>query len=369
VRPIRILVTGHLGYIGTVLVPRLQRAGHYIVGCDSDLYERCTYDSGGQIAEVPGLAKDVRDILPRDLAGFDAVVHLAALSNDPLSDLDSEVTYDINHQATIRLAKMAKESGIRRFVFASSCSSYGLSQSELIDEQGALNPVTPYGQSKVWSERDMSRLADDNFHPTYLRLATAYGLSPRLRFDVVLNNLVGSAVTSQVIRLQSDGSAWRPIVHVADIASAFLAVLQAKEEDVSNQAFNVGQTSHNYTIREIAEVVAQVVPKARVEFARNAGPDKRSYRVNFEKITKIVPGFKPIWDVKKGAEQLYAAFLASRLTREAFEGSRFLRIRQVKELVAEGVLGHDLRRLVYPGRRYASPAAVAQDRAVLVSGG
>lgn len=185
----------------------------------------------------------------------------------------------------------------------------------------------------------------------------------------MLNNLVGSAVTSQVVRLQSDGSAWRPIVHVADIASAFLAVLQAKEEDVSNQAFNVGQTSHNYTIREIAEVVARVVPKARVEFASDAGPDKRSYRVDFEKITKVVPGFKPIWDVKKGAEQLYAAFLASRLTREAFEGSRFLRIRQVKELVAEGVLGHDLRRLVYPGRRYAIPAVVAQDRAVLVSGG
>jgi nucleoside-diphosphate-sugar epimerase len=362
-------VTGHLGYIGTVLVPVLQGAGNYIVGCDSDLYERCTYEAGGEIAEVPGLAKDIRDIQPWDLDGFDAIVHLAALSNDPLSDLDSKITYDINHHATTRLAAMAKEAGVRRFVFASSCSSYGLSNSELIDEQGVLNPVSPYGQSKVWSERDISRLADGDFHPTYLRFATAYGLSPRLRFDVVLNNLVGSAVTSQVVRLQSDGSAWRPIVHVADIASSILAVLEADEADVSNQAFNVGQTSHNYTIREIAEVVAQVVPKARVEFAQDAGPDKRSYRVSFEKIARVIPGFKPMWDVRRGAEQLYAAFRASALTREDFEGSQFLRIRQIKELAAEGILGHDLRRMMYPGRRYSLPPVRQRSAVELVSGG
>jgi len=367
VHTIRILVTGHLGYIGTVLVPVLQRAGHYVVGCDSDIYERCTYEAGGQIVEVPCLAKDTRDIQLWDLDGFDAIVHLAALSNDPLSDVDPQVTYDINHRATVRLAKLAKEVGVRRFVFASSCSSYGLSN-ELVDEGGVLNPVTPYGHSKVWSERDISRFADDDFHPTYLRFATAYGLSPRLRLDVVLINLVCSAVTSQVVRLQSDGSAWRPIVHVRDISSSILEVLRAREEDISNQAFNVGQTSHNYTVREIAEVVASVVPGSRLEFAQGAGPDKRSYRVNFDKIATVVPGFKPLWDVKKGAQELYEAFRSSGMTRDVFEGSRFLRIRQVRELAAEGVLRQDLRRVIYPGRRYSAPI-VQQDLASLVTGG
>jgi nucleoside-diphosphate-sugar epimerase len=361
-------VTGHLGYIGTVLVPALQRAQHYVVGCDSDYYERCTFDAGGVIAEVPCLAKDVRDIMPWDLDGFDAVVHLAALSNDPLGDLDVEVTYDINHRATVRLARMAKEVGVRRFVFASSCSSYGFSGSDLIDEDGALNPVTAYGQSKVWSERDLSGLADSRFHPTSLRMATAYGLSPRLRFDVVLNNLVGCAVTSQIVRLQSDGSPWRPIVHVRDIASAFLGVLQAEESVISNQAFNVGQGSHNYTIRQIADVVAEVVPRSRVEVAPDAEPDKRSYRVNFDKIARMIPEFKPQWDVKKGAQELFAAFQNAGLTPEAFEGSRFLRIRQIKELTAEGILGSDLRRMVYPGRRYSAGLRSRRDPTATVNG-
>lgn len=339
-----VLVTGHLGYIGTVMVPMLLRAGHQVRGLDSDLYARCTFAPGGRIADVPTVRKDVRDVTPADLDGIDAVIHLAALSNDPLGNLDPANTHAINHRGSVRVAEAAKAAGVRRFLFASSCSNYGRAGEDLLDETGALNPVTAYGESKVATERDVTRLADDRFSPVFLRPATAYGLSPRLRFDIVLNNLVASAVAQGTILMKSDGSPWRPIVHIEDISRAFIAALEAPREAVHNEAFNVGRTAHNYRIREIAEIVADVVPGCRIEYAADAGPDTRSYRVSFEKIAERLPAFKPQWDARSGAEQLYAAYQQAAGEVKAFEGPAFQRIGHIRKLIAEGVLGADLRR-------------------------
>jgi nucleoside-diphosphate-sugar epimerase len=338
----RVLVTGSNGYIGSVLVPLLVAKGHEVFGFDSDLYAQCTY--GPDFPKFPFAKKDIRDIELSDFCdGYDAVIHLAALSNDPLSDLNPQLTFDINHAASVKLARIAKSAGVKRFLFSSSCSTYGASGDSMLNEAAIFNPVTPYGTTKVLVEKDVSALADDTFSPTFLRNATAYGISPRMRFDIVLNNLVAWACTTGLVYLKSDGTPWRPIVHIEDISLAFLAVLHAPRDIVHNQAFNVGISKENYRIRELAEIVKETVPGCKIEYAKDAGPDLRCYRVDFGKFERTFPEYALRWDARRGALQLYETYRKFGLRQEDFEGPRYKRIDHIKKMLEDGLLDTTLR--------------------------
>ena len=339
----KVLVAGDRGYIGAVLVPIFRSAGHQVDGLDLDLYEGCDLWPAAEL-DIPRPPADIRDTQAHQLASYDAVVCLAALSNDPLGDLNPATTYSVNLDGTLQLARAARQAGVPKFLFASSCSLYGAAGSAAVAEDAELLPVTPYGEAKVAAERELSRLASDDFSPTYLRNATAYGVSPRLRLDIVVNNLTAVAMTSGEVRLESDGSPWRPLVHIADISRAFLAVLDAPRELVHDQAFNVGRPEDNVQIRDVAEMVKQAVAGSKVTYAGNAGPDLRNYRVDFSKLYDTFPDLQLGWSVLAGVDELARAYDEHGLTYDDFMSSRFVRLRRVRELLSAGAVDELLRR-------------------------
>ncbi len=335
-------MTGHDGYIGSVMAPVLTAAGHEVVGLDAGFFSDCGFgDYPGP--SIEGRRGDVRDAPALDLTGFDAVVHLAALSNDPLGNLDADLTFQINHRASVELARRAREAGVQRFVFASSCSLYGSQGDAFLDENADFNPITPYGKSKILSEQDIAQLATDDFSPTFMRNATAYGLSPRLRADVVVNNLVGYALTTGEVLIQSDGTPWRPLVHVRDFSNAFLAALEAPRDIVHNEAFNVGRTEENYQVRDLAEIVGAEVPGSKIQYAEGGGPDPRSYRVDCTKIETKLPGYRPEWTVERGVRELRDAFVERGIDAEEFLSQRYFRIRRIRSLLDDQLLDDQLR--------------------------
>lgn len=341
----KVLVTGHDGYIGTVMVSMLTDAGHEVTGLDTLFYSDCTF--GDEAARIRSIQKDVRDLTAEDLRGYDAVIHLAALSNDPLGCLDERCTLDINHLASVSLARAAKAAGVPRYLFASSCSLYGAAGDTMLAEDARFNPITAYGLSKVLVEQDVAKLADDSFSPTFFRNATAYGASPRLRADVVVNNLVAIGFTTGEIVIQSDGTPWRPLVHVRDISAAFLAALEAPRDAIHNEAFNIGSSSENYQIRELADMVREVVPGCSVRYLEGGGPDPRCYRVNCDKAATALPGFRTEWTVRRGIEELYDACRTNSLNSEML--TKYFRLPRIQEHLRTGRLDADLRWLSAAG--------------------
>jgi nucleoside-diphosphate-sugar epimerase len=338
----KILVTGHHGYIGSVVAPFLLAAGHDVTGADTFFYEGC--DLVPDRTEVPSVRIDVRDIAAGFLDGFEAVVHLAALSNDTLGDLDPRLTFDINLSATLTIARAARDAGVRRFLFASSCSMYGASNPEAyVDEEAPLAPLTSYAQSKVQAEEQLAELASESFSPIFMRNATVYGVSPRLRADVVLNNLVGWAFTTGEVKVLSDGTPCRPIVHVEDVARAALALLEAPIDVIHKQAFNIGANEENYRISELAEIAREAVPGSRIEYVEGGGPDPRSYRVDFGKLQRSLPEYQPSWDARRGAQELVDAYRTVGLTFDAFQADRYVRLSRLKRLMDQDALDQDLR--------------------------
>jgi len=351
-----ILVTGHAGYIGTILTRMLLESGHQVVGIDTGLFEKCTF--GIDPVPIPCINCDIRDLTVTQLATFDAVAHLAGVCNDPLGDLLPETTFAINNDATIRLAELAREAGVRRFVFSSTCSVYGAALQDWVNETSPTNPVTPYGMSKYQAERGLLALATDDFSPVLMRSATAYGFSPRIRFDLVVNNLVAHAFTTKRVLLKSDGMAWRPLVHIADISRAFVAAIEAPREAVHCQVFNVGITAENYRVRDVAAIVRNTVPGSAIAYADGAKADNRSYRVDFSKIASQLPNFRPQWDVAGGAKELFASYSEFGLALEDFEGARYQRLAYLKSLLEAGILDTSLHWLPLSREGISGPAPV-----------
>jgi len=330
-----ILITGNTGYIGMVMTRLLKKHAYNIIGLDNNYYRGCEFQYT-DIHPYKQIVKDIRDISTKDLEGITAIIHLSALSNDPLGEINPSLTNEINSKASIKLAKLAKSMGIQRFIFSSSCSLYGIAnKEELITEESQFNPITTYAKTKVEAEKEISKLADNHFHPTFMRNATAYGVSPALRLDLVVNNLVAWAYLTGEVKIMSDGTPWRPIVHVEDISKAFLAVLEAPVDKIHNQAFNVGINNENYQIKDIARSVEKIIPDCRVQILNKTGPDERTYRVNFLKIRKILPQFKPEWNMIKGIEELYQTYKKYGLTQKDFQSQKYFRIRWIKYLIEQ----------------------------------